>query len=56
MNATGHTTALFSEAQLLDYRAAVIEACAEAATDAVAFNGGSVQMEAHVRQAIKELK
>jgi len=29
------------------------EACAEAAADAVAFNGGTVQMEAHVRQAIR---
>lgn len=27
--------------------------CAQAATDAIAFNGGSVQMEAHVRQAIR---
>lgn len=32
--------------------AAEREACAEAAVDAVAFNGGTVQMEAHVRQAI----
>ena len=33
--------------------AAEREACAEAAVDAVAFNGGTVQMEAHVRQAIR---
>lgn len=37
------------------YRAQVIEECTEAATDAVAFNGGGVQMEAHVRQAIRSL-
>ena len=32
--------------------AAERQACAEDACDAVAFNGGSVQMELHVRQAI----
>ena len=29
------------------------EACAQLAVDAIAFNGGTVQMEAHVRQAIE---
>lgn len=33
--------------------AAQREKDAEAATEAVAFNGGSVQMEAHVRAAIR---
>jgi len=33
--------------------AAERKACAEAAVDAVAFNGGTVQMEAHVRQAVQ---
>ena len=36
-------------------RAAGLEAAAEAATDAIAFNGGTVQMEAHVRDAIRNL-
>lgn len=34
-------------------QAAEREACAERGVDAVAFNGGTVQMEAHVRQAIR---
>ena len=29
------------------------EACAQLAVDAIAFNGGTVQMESHVRQAIE---
>ena len=29
------------------------EACAELALDAIAFNGGTAQMEAHVYQAIR---
>lgn len=27
--------------------------CIQVATDAIAFNGGSIQMEAHVRRAIR---
>lgn len=30
------------------------ELCAQAAVDAIAFNGGSVQIESHVRKAIIE--
>ena len=33
----------------------VLEQAAQAATDAVAFNGGTVQMEAHVREAIRKM-
>lgn len=29
------------------------ERCVQLATDAIAFNGGSIQMEAHVRRAIR---
>ena len=29
------------------------EVCAQLAVDAIAFNGGTVQMESHVRQAIE---
>ena len=29
------------------------DACAQLAVDAIAFNGGTVQMESHVRQAIE---
>ena len=29
------------------------DACAQLAVDAIAFNGGTVQMETHVRQAIE---
>jgi hypothetical protein len=47
---------IYTEAQMLAYRDAVVEACAEAACGEVAFNGGSVQMEAHVRQAIRSMK
>ena len=50
------TTYTLTEAQMLAYRAEVIEMCVEAAIDAVAFNGGTVQMEVHVRQAIKGFK
>lgn len=28
--------------------------CIQVATDAIAFNGGPIQMEAHVRRAIRE--
>ena len=33
-----------------------LEAAKQAAIDAIAFNGGTVQMESHVRQAIEKLK
>ena len=33
----------------------VLEQAAQEATDAVAFNGGTVQMEAHVREAILKM-
>ena len=33
----------------------VLEQAAQEATDAVAFNGGTVQMEAHVREAIRNM-
>lgn len=36
--------------------AEVLKRAAEAACEAVAFNGGTVQMEAHVRAAIEGLK
>jgi hypothetical protein len=46
----------YTEAQMLAFQRDTVEACAEAACGEVAFNGGSVQMEAHVRQAIRSLK
>ena len=33
-----------------------LEAAKQAAIDAIAFNGGTVQIESHVRQAIEKLK
>lgn len=33
----------------------VLEQAAQEATDTVAFNGGTVQMEAHVREAIRKM-
>lgn len=33
----------------------VLEQAAQEATDAIAFNGGTVQMEAHVRDAIRKM-
>ena len=50
----------YTGTQLIEYARQAAEqmreACAEAATDNVAFNGGGVQMEAHVRQAIRALE
>ena len=33
----------------------VLEQAAQKATDAIAFNGGTVQMESHVREAIRKM-
>jgi hypothetical protein len=36
--------------------AELVDKCIEAAIDAIAFNGGTVQMEAHVRAALAKVK
>lgn len=45
----------YTEAQLKQALRDVLEQAAQEATDAVAFNGGTVQMEAHVREAIRKM-
>ncbi len=51
---------VFSESQLIRYAKQygrdLLEEAEQAAVDAVAFNGGTVQTEAHVRQAIRAMK
>ena len=46
-----HWQPLYTARSLRD----VLEQAAQEATDAVAFNGGTVQMEAHVREAIRKM-
>ena len=55
-NPKAETQALYTEAQLKQALKDVLEQAAQEATDAIAFNGGTVQMEAHVREAIRKLK
>ena len=45
----------YTEAQLKQCMRDVLEQAAQEATDAVAFNGGTVQMEAHLREAIRKM-
>ena len=45
----------YTEAQLKQAIKDVLEQAAQEATDAIAFNGGTVQMEAHVREAIRKM-
>ena len=50
------TLSYYTAAQMIEFRNAALEEASQAAVDAVAFNGGTVQTEAHVRQAILALK
>ena len=45
----------YTETKLKQALKDVLEQAAQKATDAIAFNGGSVQMEAHVREAIRKM-
>ena len=47
--------ALYTEAQLKQALRDALEQAAQVAVDAVAFDGGTVQMEAHVREAIRKM-
>ena len=46
----------YTEAQLKQCVRDVLEQAVQVAVDAVAFNGGTVQMEAHVREAIRKMQ
>lgn len=51
----GEELKYYNKAQLTQAVKDVLEQAVQEAVDAVAFNGGTVQMEAHVREAIRKM-
>jgi hypothetical protein len=50
------TVDYYTKAQMLQFRRDMLEEAAQVAVDAIAFNGGTIQMENHVRVAISKLQ
>ena len=55
LNPASNSVMGYTEVQLKQAIKDVLEQAAQEATDAIAFNGGTVQMEAHVREAIRKM-